>query len=467
MRCLLPTNPKRAALHKFLLMGIDSFTGPRGCLSPIPGVTMRRGIDVEGMNSPAPPSCPAMGAGHGARPTEGTAVISRNLRHFRVFLAVARERSASVAAERCKITQPAVTQALNKLDREAGGILFNRMRKGVFLTDRGHLLERRIRRAMDRLDTALAEVSPRLTLTATSVQLRALIAMTETQNFALAARTLGISAPSVHRAITQIEQEAKRPLFERTSFGMVATRPCHRLAQAARLAFAEFDLAETDLADFDGHEAGQIVIGALPLSRSVVLPAALARFQTLRPGHRVTIFDGPYDEMLAGLRRGDIDVIVGALRDPLPVKDVVQERLFADRLAFLSRPDHPLAGAHDISLDTLACHGWVVPRVGVPTRTQFDALFRDAGLPSPDSIMDCGSILLMRELLNRSDLLGCISAHQAEAEVAHGLVARLDTRFQSPARDIGLTYRADWVPATGQRLLLDLIRAVGHDVDAS
>jgi len=395
-----------------------------------------------------------------------TTMMSRNLRHFRVFLAVAQDRSASAAAERCGVSQPAVTQALNKLDREAAGGLFQRTRKGIFLTERGRLFDARVRRAMDRLDKALAEVSPRLTLTATSTQLRALIAVAEAQNFALAARALGIAPPSVHRAITQIEREAARPLFERTSFGMIPTRPCRRLTQAARLAFAEFDQAETDLAEFDGRDAGRIVIGALPLSRSVVLPEAMARFHALRPGQRVTIFDGSYDEMLAGLRRGDIDVIIGALRDPLPVSDVVQEPLFTDRLAFLSGPDHPLAGASDIPLEKLARHGWVVPRKGAPTRAQFDALFLGRGLPQPDSIVECGSILLMRELLNRSDLLGCISAHQAEAEVSRGLVARLDIAIRSRERAIGLTYRADWVPATAQRLMLDLIRQAGRGVYA-
>ncbi|MCC5959060.1 MAG: LysR family transcriptional regulator [Rhodobacteraceae bacterium] len=386
-----------------------------------------------------------------------------NLRHLRVFLAVAELRSPTGAAQRCRVSQPAVTQSLNKLERDMGGGLFQRTRQGFFLTGRGQIFEARIRRAMDKLDAALHDVAPRLAVTATFSQLQALIAMSEAQNFTLAAHNMGLAQPTIHRAVTQVEQAAGRPLFERTSFGMVATRPCRRLAQSARLAFAEFDQAQADIAEFDGRDVGHTVIGALPLSRSVVLPEAIARFRMQRPGHRIKIFDGPYGEMLGGLRRGDIDVIIGALRDPLPIEDVVQEELFSDQLAFLCGPAHPLAGVDAPPLAELARYGWVVPRAGVPARAQFDALFCDNGLSAPDSIVECGSILLMRELLNRSALLGCISAQQAEAEVSRGLLARLRTRIVVPGRAIGLTYRVGWVPTTAQDVLLNHIRDVARE----
>lgn len=387
-------------------------------------------------------------------------MISRNLRHFRVFLAVAELRVPTAAARRCRVSQPAVTQCINKLEKDANGSLFQRSRQGFFLTPRGQLFEVRCRRAMDRLDAALSEVSPQLIATATTSQLQALIAMTEAQNFSLAARNLGLAQPTVHRSVTRIEQAAARPLFEKTSFGMVASRLCRHLAHAARLAFAEFDQAEAELADFDGRDAGHIVIGALPLARSVVLPEALVRFKAARPRQTVTVFDGPYDEMLAGLRRGDIDIMIGALRDQLPVGDVVQQPLFMDRLVFLARPGHPLAGAQDVAFDDLARFDWVVPRKGVPARTQFDELFAQRHLRMQDGFIECGSILLMREILHRSSFIGCISAHQADAEIARGLLVELPAQVDWPGRPIGLTFRSDWVPTKAQKTLMHIISDV-------
>lgn len=410
----------------------------------------------------------AMGADKPQAPAAANgAAMSRNLRHFRVFLAVAELRSPTLAAERCRVSQPAVTQSLGKLEREAGGDLFERTRQGFYLNERGRIFEARLRRAMRRLDAALGEITPQLRVTATTAQLEALIAMNEAQNISLAARKLGLAQPTVQRAIAKFERVAARPLFERTSFGMVATRACRKLAQAAGLAFAEIDQAEAELAELDGHETGRVVIGSLPLSRSVVLPEALVRFRAARPSQQVTIVDGPYGEMLGSLRRGSIDFIIGALRGPLPICDVIQEPLFDDHLTIVARPGHPLDGRRGITFDQLVPHAWAVPRPGTPSRDQFDSLFRDRGLPQPRSLLEVGSILLMRELLARSDMLGCISGHQAEAEISKGLLVTLHTKIDWPARAIGLTYRSGWVPTRAQGDLLDHVRDVSRQAARS
>lgn len=388
---------------------------------------------------------------------------SRNLRHFRVFLAVANLCSVTLAADHCRVSQPAVTQCLAKLERDAGGVLFDRTAQGVFLTKRGAVIRARLIRAMGLLDGALSAVSDRLPITATSTQLQALIAVAEAQNVTLAARNLGLAQPTVHRAISQLEREAARPLFERTPIGMVATKPCRALAQSARLAFSEFGQVEADLAEFDGRDVGMIVVGTLPLARSAVLPEALARFRVLRQKQRVTVLDGPYNDMLGGVRRGDIDVMIGALRDPLPIEDVVQEPLFDDSLSFVVRVGHPLSSAA-LSVEALAQQQWVVPRLGTPSRAQFNGFFEAGDIEVPESIVECGSILLMREMLARTNMLGCISSQQAKAEIANGLLVALYVDRDWDKRPIGLTYRKGWVPTKAQEELLGFIRAAASDL---
>lgn len=388
-----------------------------------------------------------------------------SLRHLRLFLSVVDMASLTRAAAQCGLTQPAVTQAIAGLERRAGGALVHRSRHGAHVTDRGAVLAHRLRRALGFLDPALTEISPRLPQRATLAQLSALIALRETGDVPLAAERLGLSQPSVHRAVAQLEREAGRPLFERTAHGLIPTRPCKTLAQATQLAMAELDQAGADLAELDGGATGRIVIGALPLSRSAILPRALSRFRDQRPRHPVTVIDGVYPELLAALRRGDVDMILGALRDPAPLGDLVQERLFDDHLVFIAGRGHPMAGRADIPVADLAREGWVVPRAGVPARAQFDALFAAAGVALPDSILECGSILLMREILAEGRLLGCISGTQAMAEIREGLVARLAVRADLPGRPIGLTTRADWEPTAAQRQMLDLIRAEGRLAD--
>lgn len=267
---------------------------------------------------------------------------------------------------------------------------------------------------------------------------------------------MGLTQPSVHRAVAQIEREAGRRLFERTSFGLASSRQAALVARAALLAFRELELAEADLAELDGGAAGRIVIGALPLARSVLLPRALSTLHAERPAQPIRVVDGLYDELLRGLRRGDIDGIVGALRDPAPIGDVVQERLFDDRLAVIAGPGHALVGVQDVQRAALRDVPWVVPRAGTPSRAHFDAWF---GADAPQSVIEAGSILLMREVVSDGRHLGCISAQQAQAEIAKGMVAEIDVRADWPNRPIGLTYRSSWAPTRPQARLLDLLRA--------
>ena len=387
--------------------------------------------------------------------------MKTNLRHLRVFLAVARSGSVTRAAEDTRISQPAVTQALAKLERLAGQALFLRRPQGLYPTSAGEVLAGRISRAFALLDPALTDLAPRLTLTATAAQLQALIATRETENFTLAARRMGLAQPTIHRAVSQLEQEAGRALFERTAHGLVATRPAQALALAARLAFAEIEQAEADMADITGREVGRIVIGAMPLSRSYLLPRAIARFRTRRPTLPIMALDGPYADMMAGMRRGEVDFLIGAMRDPAPIGDIVQEPLFQDRLDIVARPGHPALALATPRLADLMRYPFVVGTQGAPGRLIFDRI--TAPLGAPPSLVETGSMILMRELLRVTDHLGCISRLQIEAEVGLGALVRVPVDLSDTRRPIGLTRRADWLPTRAQAEFLDDLRAVGAD----
>ncbi|MBB4440467.1 MULTISPECIES: LysR family transcriptional regulator [Rhizobium] len=382
--------------------------------------------------------------------------VQHNLRHLRVFLAVVDTNSVTRAADVCHLSQPAVTQALSKIERALRTTLFTRTSQGLFANAQGDVLAKRVRRAFGFLDPALNELSPRLRMVATSSQLQALIAVREAENFTLAARRLGLAQPTVHRAVTQLEEEAARPLFERTSYGIVATRAAGTLAQAARLAFAELAQAEVDLAETLSEEAGRIVVGAMPLSRSFVLPRAIAEFRKFRPNTPIHILEGPYADLLAGLRRGEIDFLIGALRDPAPIGDVEQRFLFNDTLVVVAGGNHPLTARSELSVEELAAYPWIVGQRGTPIRQHFDTLFEGLDHP-PTSIVESSSLILMRELLNGTEHLGCISYLQAQAELSRGLLKALPLDLSHTARPIGLTLRINWMPTRAQEQFLRFV----------
>lgn len=384
--------------------------------------------------------------------------LRRNLRHLRLMRSIAQAGSLSAAASLSGLSQTAVTHALRAMEEVAGGALFDRGAFGARPTARGRVLLSRLERALDRLDPALEAIAPGLARVTSLPQITALIAVAEAGSGALAARQLGLAQPSVQRAITDLERAARGALFERHPEGLRPGKACQVLVREARLALSELDQAEVDLAELSGQEAGRVVIGALPLARSGVLPLALTGFRAERPNTPVTVLDGRYDVQVARLLRGEVDMLIGALRDPAPVAGVVQEALFDDELCLVARVGHPLMRHKALSAQVLAGYPWAVPHEGSPSRGQFNDFWRSNGLEPPQGVVESGSILLLREMLLQSDMLGCISGGQAAPEMRHGLLGALPLAVSWPGREIGLTLRRDWAPTEAQRRMLAHLR---------
>jgi DNA-binding transcriptional LysR family regulator len=78
------------------------------------------------------------------------------MHQVRYFLAVARERNFTRAAEQCNVTQPSLTRAIQKLEDEFGGQLFRRERALTHLTDLGRLMHPLLERSYEAAQQARA-----------------------------------------------------------------------------------------------------------------------------------------------------------------------------------------------------------------------------------------------------------------------------------------------------------------------
>lgn len=388
-----------------------------------------------------------------------------NMRHLRMVVAIADTGSLSAAARTAAISQPALTQALARLEKAFGASLFHRSAGGVIATVEGKPVLQRIRRAMRSFGKACraigkTQAAERLESYLTTAHVRGLIALSEAGSFSRAAENVGISIPSLHRAVRDVERLAGTPLVEQRGRGVELTRAGSKLARGFMMGVTELaaGLEETT------ERGGYLSLGAMALSRSLLLPATLANLLQQRPDVRVDVVEGSYFELVELLRSGRIDVLIGALRDH-PGADLLQEPLFHDRLTIIGRASHPLAGAV-AGLEELATYPWIVARRASGLLDRWQKMFDRSGMPRPDAPIQCGSVALIRGLLVRSDFLTLLSTDQVSAEIDSGTLVRIESSVPDTMRTIGAISRRDWFPTRAQQAFLHCLRETSADVEA-
>lgn len=369
-----------------------------------------------------------------------------NLRHLRAMAAIARLGSMTAAAQAISITQPAITQALAKLESQLDHQLFERQPDGMTKLPAATLFAPRV-------ETALQHVGSRRV---TMASLRAMIALADAGSYAEASDATGLTQPSLHRAVRELSLALKRTLVERRGKGIALTEQGRRTARSFRLARAELEAGLSELSALSGRETGRITIGAMPLCRARLLPTAVAAFHAKHPDSEIVIVEGSFRELIEPLRDGVIDVMIGALRPTAPAEDVVQEELFVDRLVVLGRSGHPLSqhsGAPTTS--ELADYPWAISARGTPLRIQWEQMFANAGVSAPRIPVESGSVIANREILRKSDFLTLLSPDQVAVELEAGWLTQICEAPEKLERTIGTTTRDGWRPTAMQSSFLE------------
>ncbi len=380
-----------------------------------------------------------------------------NFRHLRAVTVIAAKGSISAAAEVVCLSQPAITQGVAKLELQLQVRLFERQANGMLPTLQGTMLAQRTDAAIGHITKAIrftngGSSGPMLLITAT--QLRAFLALANAGGFARAAQAEGVSQPALHRAVRELEQLCAYPLVERRGRGVMLTPRGNRLARGVRLASGEIAAAIAEILG-EKSAANSIVVGAMPLSRALILPRAMAQFTAESPNVGIDVVEGSWRELVEPLLDGVLDLTIGALRN-VPPLGLQQAPLMNDQLVVIGRAAHPLAQTATPSVGSLACFPWIVGQIGTPLHTQWCELF--AGRELPASPITCGSVMVIREVLSTTDFLTLLSPAQVTLEIAAGVLSAIGPPISASTRSIGITTRVGWQPTRAQARFLQLIR---------
>lgn len=386
-----------------------------------------------------------------------------NIRHLRAFTYVAKFQSLNRAAATVNLSQPALSQAIMGLETGFSTALFIRSATGMYPTEAGLILLGRVERAFEQLEDQIVPMLPRVDNYGNAVpeistlltlrQIGVLRMLQSKGSISECAKELGLTEKSVNRHIRNLEERLGCELLSRAAARAALTRLGESVCRAGGLFIREIETAHDEIALSQGRAQGRLVIGAMPLTRSYIVPRAMVVFATQAPGIRVELLEGAYATLLSGLCSGDIDLLVGALRDPVPDKSVVQHPLFHERLFVVARADHPCFDGNSDSLEALFRYPWVSPRKGSPARRSFETMLADVG-SGPRVLLEAASHMAVRAILIESDCLALISRHQIRYEERSGQLRVVPVDVPQPDRVVGYTVRSNWQATTSHQAFI-------------
>lgn len=288
-------------------------------------------------------------------------------------------------------------------------------------------------------------------------QIQVLVAVAEHGSVTGAAKTLNVTQPAVTKRIRELERALGVPLIERAGRGVVTTRFGEAFLRHGRAALAEIARASDAMSELRDAPEAVIHVGALPNAAYGLVPMAVAQMLEKSPHAVVSIVEGTLDPLISALRRGKLDIVVGALIDKDLGQDLAVETLFHDRLHVATRRGHPLADRVGLTLDDLRTVAWILPPRDVNAHRQWRNAFIFAGIEPPRYCVETASLAAVRALLLSSDGVALLAQHVVELEKRMGLLTVLPIELPSTTRAIGITTRARGaLPETAGKLIASI-----------
>jgi pca operon transcription factor PcaQ len=271
--------------------------------------------------------------------------------------------------------------------------------------------------------------------------LHCFVAVAQEQHIGKAAAKLALSQPAVSKTLAELEEQLGSQLFERGRHGAQLTRQGELFLGHALAVLEALSAARNVLGGEQAQTIDTLHIGALPTVAPDLLPQALATFHTLRPNSRVLVETGTNATLLARLKAGELDFVLGRMADPEMMVGLAFELLYVEPLVLLARPDHPLLQSTQPRLDEVLGYPLVVSPTGTIPRHNTESFLQSRGLRLPGNCVETLSVSLARLLTLQSDYIWFAPAGAVRDDLERRLLARLPVPTDRIEEPVGLLLR--------------------------
>ncbi|MFO0612349.1 MAG: LysR family transcriptional regulator [Polyangiaceae bacterium] len=227
---------------------------------------------------------------------------------------------------------------------------------------------------------------------------QAFAAVARNRSLTSAAKTLGVSQPTLTRRLQALEGALGATLVVRTPTGIHLTEAGLALVPPAMKLLATVDEARASVSGSATDLGGAVSVGSGGSVGAHVLPDLLARFLRAHPGVSVRIREGMPETLEHDLARGELDLAVITL--PVHRKDLVIQKVYREDYVLAVPSDHPLAEATSpVKIASLADEPLLVVPISVMTRVALEAM--EARGKKPRIVATADNFITLRRMVAR------------------------------------------------------------------
>lgn len=298
-------------------------------------------------------------------------------------------------------------------------------------------------------------------------QIKLLILLAETGNLSETARQANMSQPALSRWLKELEEDVGHELFVRHAKGLSVTEAGNILLAHARRILIEAERTQQDLNDVSKGYRRTLIIGMSPAAAPHFVPSAAMHFLQDNPRVYLEIQEGTMDQLIARLKQGKLDLVVGRLDNHTPDGELKSEQLYLDPIRIVARPDHPLTRKTALDWADLEGYEWIVWPSGTPIRSRLDNALTHAGKQAPVYRVKSTSQVANLWLLQYSDMLSVASKGVAAHFRQRGLLTELPLPLGIADGAVGMVWREQAQPDILLNVLIECCREAVSRVAAA
>ena len=284
-------------------------------------------------------------------------------------------------------------------------------------------------------------------------------ALAEHRNIRQAAADLFVTQPAASKLLQEIESIYDVPLFERTAHGIEITAYGEVLLHWARRGLAATEAAHAEVLALRQGSEGRVRVGFFPVAGTTLVPAAVARLRSTRPGIRIALQEGLETSLMPLLEVEQLDCVIGRATRALSPRAITSEPLFEEPTVIVAAVGHVLVvdGIGGAAFDR---HDWVLPSRTGQLHALVTAGLARSKAAAPRVVVETSSILTLVEIVARTTMLSAIPASVAQRFVATGQLAIVPLTLSASLHPVSIMTPSDAIAHPATAAFLKAVREV-------